>query len=215
MAPSITDWIQALGAAATAVISLFVLLQIRLASEQLKLSREQTDKEILWNKLNATFVFLNGEHFDQKERRLAVRLLPLGLNLLYATEPISEEMVGRIREDVDVYAEVKSFLNLLEDYATAVRVGVVDAESAYAIISGQLIRYGNVMMPLIQKDRAITDDDEFYIEFEKLYLEWRSKFEQQREVSLQELERARRDAERRIADAHSQLKQKKGITTRY
>jgi hypothetical protein len=213
--PSITDWLQAGSAMVTAAISFFVLYQLRLTQQQIRLAREEAHRTVTWNKLNATFTFLNDSVFSERERAAAEYLNHFGIELIHATEPLNRGTVEQLRNDFEACFHLKALLNLMEDWATAVKVGLVDHETAYATISGQFIRYGGVLMPFIESHREITNDDEFYIEFERIYLEWKARSERDREIHHREMESARLQAETRIAEAKQKLQASKGATKRY
>lgn len=225
----LTAWIQACSAVVTAVVSIILLRQIFFAKDQLKLAKEQLqsgieqleiarrqmETSIQWNKLNATFTYFTNDIFMQRERAMVRRFSSLKVNLYRETEPINNEILDAIYNDVDAFMEVKDFLNLLEDYATAVRVGALDRDCSYAIMAAIIIRYARVLMPFIVRARKEMDNQQYYIELEKVALDWGSRFQIEKAEQMKELERVRRKAEEDIRSLEQELKERQGVTEKY
>jgi hypothetical protein len=160
--------------------------------------------------------------FLVRERAASEALEALGVNIYATAEPLNDKTVGDVFADSKKYREVKDFLNLLEDYASAVRVGALDADCSYGIMSGIVLRYTRVFMPFITKLRTDGDDDELYLELERLSLDWQSRYEREsgerlrilgeaRQRTQAELEEKTRLLTSELEDTQKRLEGQKGI----
>lgn len=228
-APNLADWLQAGSAVVTALASLWLLRQISLAKEQLKstaqqidLAREQMAVGIQWNKVNATFTYFTNDTFLVRERAASEALESLGVNTYIRAEPLEQKTVEEILADSKKYREVKDFLNLLEDYASAVRVGALEADCSYGTMSGIVLRYTRMFMPFVDKLRSMPDGEEVYLELERVSLAWQSRYEAERAERLgaleearkrtnAELEKTKRLLERELEDTLKQLHERTGV----
>lgn len=182
--PNITDWLEAVGTVITALVSLFLLRQITLTKEQL-------ESTVKWNKVNATFTYFTNAMFMERERIVSEVLSKLGIDLYLTEESLDDHIVKEILNDPLKYREVKDFLNLLEDYAAAVRVGAFDPDCSYNIMSEIIPRYKKVFMPFIKELRDIKKNELVFIELENVALVWESRYEKEKQEELKKLEEAR------------------------
>ena len=226
---SLPAWLQAIAAIVTAVVSFFVLRQLSLAKRQLELTVNQIDLARVqmklgtqWNKLNATFTYFTNEMFIERERAVADKLSSIGVDLYIANKPLNDDIVQKMIEDKSIYRDTKDYLNLIEDYAAAVRVGALDYDCSYAIMSGIIVRYHQVFLPFIKRLRNDFDDHECYIEIEKLALDWQAKYEHEKNENMRRMEEIRQKTEGEIEEkkrlleeelkqVEHQLNQNKGI----
>ena len=168
--PAITDWIQAAAAVLTAVVSVILLRQLTLAKNQL-------ESGVKWNKLNAAFTYFNSDLVLQREQEVAEALTKAGVDFYAQTTPLTNVQLDAIHNDRSIYIAVRSFLNLIEDYCTAVHIGAIDEDAAFAMNSALIMRWHAVFGPLIDRRRVETGDAESLCEIEKLAIAWRKKDE--------------------------------------
>src|SRR5688572_6389993 len=154
----IPDWIQAAAAIITAAVSIILLRQLSLLKEQVRLAQEQLRSGVEWNKLNAAFMYYNSDLVLQREKDVAAALAKAGINFHVQRDPLSAEAVEAIYADVDVFGDVKNFLSLIEDYCTAVRIGAIDEDAAFAMNSALIMRWERVFSPFIDRRRLDVGD---------------------------------------------------------
>lgn len=217
MTPSLTDWISAVASSISALVGLAVLAQLALTLKQLRLAREQQDSTILWNRLTATFSFFPDEVFLRREDAMVAALRPIGIDFFdrMATMPLTEAEVNTIVGDSNTYRTIRNYLNVLEDYALAVRVGVVDRDCGYAQMSAIVITRESFFRRLISHSRVKRGDDELYIELEQLANDWTSQTEVQRERRALALRQAEEIASQAWGRAQQLIAQGKGVKVKF
>jgi hypothetical protein len=193
---SVTDWIQALSSAASAIITAILLYQVSLlkaqvkqGSGQLEQAKRQLESGVQWNKLNAAFTYFNSDIVLQKERAAAKSLQGVGFDLYSSSTPLTNDQLAKLKENHDSFADTKDFLNLVEDYCTAVRIGAIDEDAAYAMMSGMVIRWNRLLGTFIADRRRVLDDPEALCELERLATTWSVKDEENRRKRETELRR--------------------------
>jgi hypothetical protein len=171
--------VQAGGSVITAVASVFFLYQVVLlkrqltqGAEQLLQAKQQLASGVQWNKLNAAFTYFHSDVVLQKERAAARSLQKVGFDLHTEKGPLTPAQVDLLKGDFDQFADVKDFLNLLEDYCTAVRIGAIDDNAAYAMMSGMIIRWQRSLRAFVDERRKNVGDSEVFCELEALAERW-------------------------------------------
>src|ERR1700746_2735198 len=122
----------------------------------------QVRKAVRWNKVNATFTYLNSAAIVERERKAAEALASLGINLYMQNSTLSDDAVDRIRQNPDIYKEVKDFLNVFEGYATALNAGALDKELAYNLRADRFIRHYEIFEIFIEKERSAMSNDMYW-----------------------------------------------------
>jgi hypothetical protein len=213
-AGDLPDWIQAVSSAVSAIVAIVLILQLSLlkkqlalGAEHLKQAKQELESGVQWNRLNAAFTYFNSDMVLQKERVAAKSLAGIGFDFYNSQEPLEPGHVEQINSSVDVFADVKDFLNLIEDYCTAVRIGAIDDDAAYAMMSGMVIRWAIILKPFIDYRRHALGDQEAFCELEKLAEAWRIKDQEncrKREAELAEAQRrieSQRGVQRKVPGA--------------
>lgn len=198
----IPEWLQGIGSLIAAVTSLFLLYQVVLlkrqltqGAEQLRQAKQQLESGIQWNKLNAAFTYFNSDVVLQKERSAARSLVAVGFDLHNGRVPLAPAQVDDLKKNFEQFADVKDFLNLIEDYCTAVRIGAIDDDAAYAMMGGMVIRWNQSLHAFIEERRKSLDDPDVFCELENLARAWGERDAQTRQKREAELEEARRRME--------------------
>jgi len=203
-AANLNSWLQTIAQLITSALSLLLIIQVYLAKEQIKLG-------IRWNKLSATFTFFTNDTFVKIELPAAEMLKALGVDLYRRREPLDDTTVKAILEDPDKFKEIKAWLNLLEDYATAVHVGVLEPDSSFDLMADVIIRNFQIFKPIIDCIREEMNNIRVWIELEKLALKWETR--QQREII--DLEEQLKQARARYKKDHEELLRKQGANKRF
>lgn len=178
--PSVTDWMQAWAQIVTAVVTVLLLLTLVLTRRQVKLTREQIESAVRWNRINATFTFFSTEQLAKPERAMVKSLQKLGINYHQQLAALTARQLEAICGNAEVLIDVKEFLNMLDDYATAVRSGALDADTAFAMMRYVVSRHYRTFKPFIQRRRRETDDQSVYCELEGLAEAWLTRAEEER-----------------------------------
>jgi hypothetical protein len=157
--------IESIATCVMAIASLSVIWQLRQGREQLR----QTLK---WNRLTATFTLFNLPRFNECRRAVARRLMAYGYDLVQQTEPMPSSVVESVRANQESMFDADDYLNLLEDYAAAVNVGMVDAAFAYQLMATVITRDHRLLKPLIERTRSVSGQPDCWIELTKLADKW-------------------------------------------
>lgn len=174
---SATDWIQAGAAVITTIVSLILLRQLSLLKKQVALAKDELESGVKWNKLNAAFMYYNSDLVIQREKEAAEALEKAGVQFYRQNTPLTTEQLDAIHSDKVIFVSVRNFLNLIEDYCTAVRIGAIDEDAAFAMNSALIMRWYVLFEPLIDRRRVETGDAESLCELEKLAKDWTLKDE--------------------------------------
>lgn len=143
---------------------------------QLKFTKEQIGFSNQWNKLNATFSFFPLDRFHKYRKQTAIALKKY-INLYTLNSPISEEMARKIYDDNEAYRELGNYIDLFEEYSTAVNAGVLDKDCSYRLHGSSLPSVQKCFQPFINLIREKKNDETIYIEIEKLILEWQERIQ--------------------------------------
>jgi hypothetical protein len=147
----------------------------------------QIRKAVRWNKVNATFTYLNNTAIMERERKAAEALDNLGINLYLQTSTLDENVVVQIRQDPNIYKEIKELLNLFEGYATALNAGALDYELAYNLRADRFIRHFDIFECFIKKERAAMDNDMYWVEMERVHDKWKPRREREKKEQRERL----------------------------
>jgi hypothetical protein len=207
---TIVDWIQGIASAVAAIVAIILLKQLHLLGKQLHLMREQVEQSaeafaasIQWNKINAAFTYFSSEVILKSERAASKALESVGFDVKDAEQPLGQDNLAKLKENLDYFYDVKDFLNLLEDYCTAVQAGAIDEDAAYAMNSGFIVRFQYLLEPFIVDRKEFLKDPEVYCELEKLATTWRARDKERL---------ARRDE--KVAEADRRLQESQGVDVR-
>lgn len=166
---SISTAIAALAAILMAIFTYKLLSQLKFTKEQIRFSSQ-------WNKLNATFSFFPLAKFHECHKRTATALKKY-INLYTLNSPISEEMARKIFDDNEAYEELGNYIDLFEEYSTAVNAGVLDKDCSYRLHGALLPSVQKHFQPFINLIREKKNDETIFIEIEKLSLEWQERIQ--------------------------------------
>ena len=206
------DWIQAIAAIVSTIVSIVLLRQLGLARDQLSQARQQHELNLRWNRRSAAFQFVQAERYLDLEAKAAAALLPIGIPLHDIIEVLTDAQVDAIWTNGDARLALRNYLNLLEDHAAAVHADVVDDDCAYSLLGSAIIRHGTVFKPFIERFRRERNDDhEIYHEIEQLGLSWATRYAKQRSSRELALQKVQEEARRAEADANRLIASNTGI----
>ncbi|MEM7480441.1 MAG: DUF4760 domain-containing protein [Acidobacteriota bacterium] len=187
--PNLADWMQAWGSVATAGISFLLLLQLAILWRQLRSASQ-------WNKLNAAFTYFSTDVIMDRERAANEALGICDFDLVNSDNALTEAQLLTLKKDKDAYQEVKNFLNIIEDYSTAVHLGAIDEEAAYNMISVLLTRWVKLLRTFIDDRRVMLGNERIYGELERLCQVWACKMDEEDQESAAKMEQVKSEARR-------------------
>lgn len=128
-----------------------------------------------WNKINSAFSYLPKSHeFNEIEQFLNASFI----KLIDRTSKLTEDDVSKIFEETpesnEVRIKLKNYLNLLEGFCTAVKMGAVDGDAAKAMYSYKFVRHYDELLPYISEARTKNNAPEIFTNFERLVNSWKS-----------------------------------------
>jgi len=129
----------------------------------------QIRQTTLWNKLNSPHNFLDVERSERLTRRAFREMRRLGVD---PHKLVSAGDADKIHDDETAQLAVKSFLNDVENICTAVRIGSVDEDCAYAVHSARVVEIVRRFGPFIAKVQDAYGDPELFIEQLKVAARW-------------------------------------------
>jgi len=139
-----------------------------IAAASLFLGYMQLRANVRWNRLNATYSYLPETVYLERERAVAKILEPLKVDLYQQKEPLTDDVIKAIMENPNVFKEVKDFLNMFEDYATAYKAKAIDRNHACLLNATRYIRYFHVFKPFIEELRSSRKNVMYYWQFQWL-----------------------------------------------
>jgi hypothetical protein len=157
MTQTIIEWVKASG--------------VIIAAVSLYLSYRQLRSNIRWNRINATYTYLPETVFVEREPAAATALQAVGIDLYKQQEPVTTQIVTAIIDDSNAFKEVKDFLNMFEDYATAYKAQAIDQNHAYQLSASRFILYYRVFQPFIEELRAKRRNPKIWLQFDLLVTE--------------------------------------------
>lgn len=144
----------------------------------------------IWNKLNSFKEFLDVSRTYELDKDLYEKLRAIEVD---PNSYIREEDVQKILSNDSAHLAVKAFLNDTENLCSAIRIGAIDYEGAYAVHSARVIAIYERYKKFIDSVRKNHDDDEIYIELEKIALEWSKKHLRKVDKERQKVEELKRE----------------------
>lgn len=156
----------------------------------------QIRQTAVWNKLQSQYSFRDSPTFAHR-RRVVEATEAVGVDTFLRVAPLEQDELERLWQDKNAYWAIFDYMNDLETACTALRLGSIDPEVAYAEYSSPVIRGFSLFRPWIEKVRRHYNDDELYYEIERvahLWAERDAKNIQAREAAAAKLE-ARQRAE--------------------
>jgi hypothetical protein len=128
-----------------------------------------------WNKISSFYTLYDYNKSTQLEKSMHNSLDKINVDIKAVKDTLSAEIVEKIYTTDDIYFEVKTFLDDLEYFCTAIQVGAIDNSLAYSIHSPRVTISYEIFKDFITKMRKLKNDDEIYYELEKTTLEWNAK----------------------------------------
>lgn len=168
------------------VVPVLQLLVTAVALFSVLLAWRQMSQTVRWNKLQAHHSFFRETPNRQLEKQVYEHAARIGVSIDRAVPPVD---LGKIYADRDALFAVKAYLDEYEELCTAVNVGTVDEDLAFAIDSARVLKAYRVFDPFIRELRERLKNEELYVELEKVALRWSRLEEGRREARLRELER--------------------------
>jgi hypothetical protein len=136
-----------------------------------------------WNKLQAAQAFIN-HNTNVYESDVIKAGKAAGLELKARTTPLTDDEVESVVATDEIYLAAMTVLTDMECTCTAINAGIVDGEVAYSVHSSRLTQAYKLYLPLINRLRAIHDDEAIYIEFEKTVRKIEDQLTKQRRANL-------------------------------
>lgn len=116
--------ISAVAAAFSALFGVLIVVQLALAVREQKRTKN-------WNRASAAFTFFDNEMFERRELAVLDFLESKGIKFYERRDrPLTREEARQLIEDRNGCNALRNYLNLFEDYAIAIEVGVVDRRVA-------------------------------------------------------------------------------------
>ena len=158
------DVITALGTVVAAVGVLAALRQIRVMQDQLRDSQK-------WNTVSSAFEFLPRAHeFNEVEMELNKTFL----RVIDRDSPLTQGELKKLlsEEHADTRIRLKNYLNTMELYCVAVRVGAIDSDVAKSIYGYKFERHMVELGPYILYSRERARDQSIWRELEETVRSW-------------------------------------------
>ncbi len=175
-----------------AIAACLVVVQIRLAKGQLDAAREQQAATSKWNKINASLAYIPQDGYVPRWRQVCDALGGIGINF-ETHKAIANEDLSTLCEDNIVRPIVDDYLNALENLATAVSVGAIDDDIAFARTSAAMIAAARFFGPFINWARDAFRLDS-WLQLELLAAKWEERLSERKAAHQRELDRVRRAA---------------------
>ena len=149
-----------------AIKDIVVVLGFPLAILAAALALAQLRRTITWNKLNATFALFPNKQYTEHQALVATEFIRLGIPFSSRLDPLTEAEVASIVNDPAAHGALRSFLNYLEDYSTALLGGVLHKGAAFQLMGDALTRYFRIFEPLIRLRREVMCQPALWVEFQ-------------------------------------------------
>ncbi|GIU34330.1 hypothetical protein TUM4644_35560 [Shewanella colwelliana] len=145
-----------------------------IALQQLKEMKRSIDDAKRWNKLNSAFSYLPKSHeFIEIEKDLNNSFLALiDRNTALSTEDVTTLFNDDHKE---LRVKLKSYLNLLESFCTAIEMGAVDEDAAREMYRHKFKRHYQELLPYIAHVRTSQNDSGLFSSLETVVSSWDSK----------------------------------------
>lgn len=91
---------------------------------------------------------------------------------LQLQNPITDNVVEDLLDDVHKYVIVKNYINKYEHICAAINLGFIDEEYAYRVHSARILWINNKFAVLISKVREVNEDNDIWAEIEKTSKKW-------------------------------------------
>lgn len=161
-----TDWIQAVSAAVSAVVSAILIYSLYLSNKQIKESNN-------WNKSNNAFNYSILSNLVVQDKTLIDTLQKVDFNFINNSVPLTDEQLKGLWEDDNNFKAVQDYLNLLENLAFGISAGAFDDKISFSLYAPRLIRVVTIFQPFIDKYRTESQNPTFYDKLTNLYGIWR------------------------------------------
>lgn len=177
--------------------------QFMLSQKQLMLSQEQLRLSIAETRLRAIYELFPNETYIEREAAAAQALSKRGVDWYHQSEELGSDVVNALfkQENAHDFKDIKAFLNFFEDFALALRSGLLEEESAYALMGSVVTRVYDVFKPLILHRRKEMDRFRAWIELELLAGKWKPKLLSSEAQIKNELTGQRKTIQDQIEDA--------------
>ena len=145
-----------------------------IALQQLKEMKRSIDDAKRWNKLNSAFSYLPKSHeFIAIEKDLNNSFL----SLIDRNTALSTDDVGTLFNDdnKELRVKLKSYLNLIESFCTAIEMGAVDEDAAREMYRYKFKRHYEELLPYITHVRTVHNDTGLFSSLETVVKSWDSK----------------------------------------
>nr|WP_315466561.1 DUF4760 domain-containing protein [uncultured Undibacterium sp.] len=145
-----------------------------IALQQLKEMKKSIDDARRWNKLNSAFSYLPKSHeFIEIEKDLNNSFIAL----IDRNTALSAADVTTLfnDENKELRVKLKSYLNLLESFCTAIEMGAVDEDAAREMYRHKFKRHYQELLPYISHVRTSQNDSGLFSSLETVVKSWDSK----------------------------------------
>lgn len=145
-----------------------------IALQQLKEMKKSIDDARRWNKLNSAFSYLPKSHeFIEIEKDLNNSFIAL----IDRNTALSAADVTTLfnDENKELRVKLKSYLNLLESFCTAIEMGAVDEDAAREMYRHKFKRHYHELLPYISHVRTTQNDSGLFSSLETVVKSWDKK----------------------------------------
>jgi hypothetical protein len=142
-----------------------------IALQQLREMKRSIDDAKRWNKLNSAFSYLPKSHeFIEIEKELNNSFIAL-IDRNTALSP--EDVTTLFNDDnKELRVKLKSYLNLLESFCTAIEMGAVDEDAAREMYSHKFKRHYQELLPYINYVRTTQNVSGLFSSLETVVSSW-------------------------------------------
>lgn len=138
------------------------------AFDQVRAAKKQLSDARKWNKMSSALSFLPSvdqlSEWDQE--------LEKEVKFVSRSNPLTDDELKAIYAKPEVELKLKNYLNVLEKYALAINIELVDERVAKRAFKTKMISHFREMKPFIQHLRAVRNAPTAFSELEKVCSRW-------------------------------------------
>ncbi|HZE57708.1 MAG TPA: hypothetical protein VE031_07625 [Chthoniobacterales bacterium] len=163
----------------------------------------QAKRTTRWNQAQSHHQFFKDTPNPTHERAAHDAAKKIGVNI---NDPLDDQAVKKIVADDDALFAARNLLNDYEELCSAVEIGTLSEDVAFAVDSARLVRVYKIFKPFIEFWREEKDDREAWIGIQKLALEWETReleFREKKQRAFAKLEQHLAKLEKKVAAKRS------------
>lgn len=162
----------------------------------------QAKRTTRWNQLQSHHQFFKDTPSAECETKTHQAAKRLGIDL---QAPLNAQAVETIDQDNDAHLAIQAFLNEFEELCTAIEMGTLGEDIAYAVDSSGIRKIYRVYVPLIDFWQKKEDDPALFTHIKAVALRW-----EMRELTFREKERkALARSQQKIKELEARVQKKR------